>query len=88
MFAESVAVRRFYFGQPTTPTITIECMMGVILLSEFFVVCTSFPAPHNPAQHFRYSIDTTTGLWQHHPTEHLPRKGQRNLALDQSRDLV
>lgn len=30
MFADSVAVRRVYFGHPTTPDITIECVMAVI----------------------------------------------------------
>jgi hypothetical protein len=30
MFADSVAVRRVYFGHPTPPDITIECVMAVI----------------------------------------------------------
>ena len=65
LFADSVAVRRVYLGHPTTPDITIECTMGVILLATFFVVGTSFPLPKSAPPDFRFHIDTSSGAWIH-----------------------
>ncbi len=63
MFADSVAVRRVYLGHRTTPDVTIECTMGVMLLATFFIVGTSFPLPKNAPKQFRFHIDESTGAW-------------------------
>lgn len=74
IFADSVAVRRVYFGHPTSPDITIECVIAVTLLTTLFVVCTEFPLPNNAPPEFRFLADTSTGAWIN-TNEHAPNDG-------------
>ena len=62
MYAPAIDVRRIYIGQPTTP-ITIDCVMAVMLLAEYFIVTTRFVLPDNAPPSFPFCIDTSSGEW-------------------------
>jgi hypothetical protein len=62
-FTDNIAVRRVYFGHPTSPKITIDCMVGVVLLERWFVIVASFPYPDSAPDNFQCLIDESTGAW-------------------------
>jgi len=63
MFGESVAVRRIYIGTPTTPEVTMICYMGIMLLTSYFVVFSSFPLSASIPKSFRFCINESDG-WE------------------------
>lgn len=68
MFGESVAVRRIYIGTPTTPQVTIICYMGIMLLTSYFVIFSSFPLSDDIHSSFRFCVSEAYG-WEKKGTE-------------------